>query len=76
MVALVIFVTLINCGAIMEQRRWVFYLEFARGALIFITAYHYFPHPTLLFLIWAVLIGGILYFSTLQKQYLQTIYGR
>lgn len=76
MVALVIFVTLINCGAILEQRRWVFYLEFARGALIFITAYHYFPHPTLLFLIWAVLIGGVLYFSTLQKQYLQTIYGR
>ncbi|SEJ30705.1 Sterol desaturase/sphingolipid hydroxylase, fatty acid hydroxylase superfamily [Dyadobacter sp. SG02] len=76
MVALVIFVTLINCGAILEQRRWVFYLEFARGALIFITAYHYFPHPTLLFLIWAALIGGVLYFSTLQKQYLQTIYGR
>lgn len=76
MVALVIFVTLINCGAILEQRRWVFYLEFARGALIFITAYHYFPHPTLLFLIWAVLIGGVLYFSTLQKQYLHTIYGR
>ncbi|PSL32821.1 sterol desaturase family protein [Dyadobacter jiangsuensis] len=76
MVALVIFVTLINCGAILEQRRWVFYLEFARGALVFITAYHYFPHPTLLFLIWAVLIGGVLYFSTLQKQYLQTIYGR
>ncbi|WP_353722047.1 sterol desaturase family protein [Dyadobacter sp. 676] len=76
MVALVLFVTLINCGAILEQRRWVFYLEFARGALVFITAYHYFPHPTLLFLIWAVLIGGVLYFSTLQKQYLQTIYGR
>ncbi len=76
MVALVIFVTLINCGAILEQRRWVFYLEFARGALIFVTTYHYFPHPTLLFLIWAVLIGGVLYFSTLQKQYLQTIYGR
>ena len=76
LVALVIFVTLINCGAILEQRRWVFYLEFARGALIFVTAYHYFPHPTLLFLIWAVLIGGVLYFSTLQKQYLQTIYGR
>lgn len=76
MVALVILVTLINCGAILEQRRWVFYLEFARGALIFVTAYHYFPHPTLLFLIWAVLIGGVLYFSTLQKQYLQTIYGR
>lgn len=76
MVALVIFITLINCGAILEQRRWVFYLEFCRGALIFIAAYHYFPHPTLLFLIWAVLIGGVLYFSTLQKQYLQTIYGR
>jgi len=76
MAALVIFVTLINCGAILEQRRWVFYLEFARGALIFITAYHYFPHPTLLFLIWTIVIGGVLYFSTLQKQYLQTIYGR
>ena len=76
MAALVIFVTLINCGAIMEQRRWVFYLEFARGALIFITAYHYFPHPTVLVLLWTTLIGGVLYFSTLQKQYLQTIYGR
>lgn len=76
MVALVIFVTLINCGAIMEQRRWVFYLEFARGALILVTAYHYFPHPTVLVSLWTTLIGCVLYFSTLQKQYLQIIYGR
>lgn len=31
---LTILITLINCGAIMEQRRWVFHLEFARAVVL------------------------------------------
>ncbi len=33
-----IILTLINCGSIMEQRQWVFHLEFARFVLIIIAA--------------------------------------
>ncbi|NMH27751.1 sterol desaturase family protein [Flavobacterium silvaticum] len=31
---LLILITLINCGALLEQRRWVYYLEYARIILI------------------------------------------
>jgi alkylglycerol monooxygenase len=76
MVALTIFVTLINCGAILEQRRWVFYLEFLRGVLIVMLTFHYFPHPTTFLCLSAVTTAGLAYFSSLQKQYLTIIYGR
>ncbi|RYU93528.1 sterol desaturase family protein [Emticicia agri] len=76
MVALFILITLINCGAIMEQRRWVFYLEFVRASLVTITTYYYFPSPTLTGMLILLLITGIAYFSSLQKQYLRLIYGK
>lgn len=76
MIALTIFVTLINCGAILEQRRWVFYLEFLRGVLIVMITFHYFPHPTTFLCLSAVTTAGLAYFSSLQKQYLTIIYGR
>lgn len=75
MVALCIVVTLINCGAILEQRRWVFYLEFVRGCLIGITTFYYFPHPTTVIFLIATVLGILLYFTSLQNQYLQLIYG-
>ncbi len=76
MAALFIVVTIINCGAILEQRRWVFLLELARGFLVAITTFYYFPHPTTFVFLSALTIGSLAYFSTLQKQYLNSIYGR
>lgn len=76
MIALFILVTLINCGAILEQRRWVFYLEFARASLVTITTFYYFPNPTLIGLSILLLIVSLAYFSNLQKLYLRLIYGK
>lgn len=33
-IATIILMTLINCGALLEQQRWIFYLETARAALL------------------------------------------
>jgi sterol desaturase/sphingolipid hydroxylase (fatty acid hydroxylase superfamily) len=76
MIALAIFVTLINCGAILEQRRWVFYIEFIRAVVMIMITFHFFPHPTTFLFLSSVTIGCLAYFSSLQKQYLSIIYGR
>lgn len=73
---LVIFVTLINCGAILEQRRWVFYLEFVRGTLIVLATFHYFPYPTVAVLLLSAIAATIMIFQPLQTRYLETVYGR
>jgi sterol desaturase/sphingolipid hydroxylase (fatty acid hydroxylase superfamily) len=74
--AMVILVTLINCGAILEQRRWVFYLEFVRGLLIILTTYYFFPNPTTIALFGGLTLCGLTWFTSLQRQYLQRLYGR
>ncbi|KAA0992298.1 sterol desaturase family protein [Dyadobacter aurulentus] len=76
LVALTIFVTLINCGAILEQRRWVFYIEFIRASLIVIITFYYFPHPTTFLFLSSLTIACLAYFSNLQNKYLSLIYGR
>jgi sterol desaturase/sphingolipid hydroxylase (fatty acid hydroxylase superfamily) len=76
MVAFFILITLINCGAILDQRRWVFYLEFARASLVTISTFFYFPSPTMIGMSILLLIVGLAYFSSLQKQYLRLIYGK
>ncbi|MFN0048746.1 MAG: sterol desaturase family protein [Cytophagales bacterium] len=62
-----IVLTLINCGAIMEQRQWVFHLEFARFVLIVAAAGFYdvrwiFPGVVILSIC-------LIYYSSLQKLY-------
>ena len=76
MTALFILITLINCGAILEQRRWVFYLEFVRASLVMIATFYYFPNPTLIVMTVFLFLFIIAYFSSLQKQYLRLIYGK
>jgi alkylglycerol monooxygenase len=73
--ALFLLITLINCGAILEQRRWVFYLEFARVFLLLIATFYYFPDPTSLGIAIVSGIGIAYYFSWFQRRYLRFIYG-
>ncbi|TLU99545.1 sterol desaturase family protein [Dyadobacter luticola] len=73
--ALIILVTLINCGAILEQRRWVFYLEFVRGLLIIFTTYYFFPHPTTIVLLGCLTFLSLAWFTSLQRHYLLKLYG-
>jgi alkylglycerol monooxygenase len=71
-----IFLTLINCGAIMEQKRWVFYLEFSRLALAGIAAVLMYPHSLL---VTSLLVAGSLllyYYERIKEYYLRLLYMR
>lgn len=73
--ALFILITLINCGALLEQRQWVLYLEMARVAVLWLALYGVLGSPMLIVLAY---IGGLslwAYFSLVQKRYFQLIYG-
>jgi len=68
--SLVTILTLINCGAIMEQKRWVFYMEYIRLAVLLYLPFYSMSHWQLKIsvIIFLVLIV-IAYYNTLQKNY-------
>ncbi len=70
-----IFLTLINSGAILEQRRWVFYLEYARLLVIFIAGYYCWPHTGLLWLV--AMVQTLVFYNkaAIQQHYLRLLYG-
>ncbi|MES2796645.1 MAG: sterol desaturase family protein [Bacteroidota bacterium] len=73
-----LFVTAVNCGAILEQKRWVFYLEIIRLLIVFVSFYEYFPIQTI-----NLAIGLAIYYllfdldlyKKANQQYLKYIYG-
>lgn len=74
LIALTILLTLINCGAIMEQKQWVFSLEFLRLLTVGISFVLTYPYTWLL--VSMLIVAGILarYFQTARSYYLQWIY--
>lgn len=69
-----ILLTLINCGAIMEQKQWIFYLEFSRllvAAIGIILLY-----PGLISITTTLLATTLViyYFNSISEYYLQLIY--
>jgi len=75
LVSLVIFLTLINTGAIMEQRRWVFYLEYARLLVVFATLYYYWTSPLLLLIFAIIQLPFFLRQGDIKRGYLRLLYG-
>ncbi|MBC7487325.1 MAG: sterol desaturase family protein, partial [Cytophagaceae bacterium] len=71
----VVLITLINCGAILEQRRWVFYLEFIRLLSVEILLIYFFPSVVSVLIVSVAVYGFLHYFSTLKKLYFKHIYG-
>jgi hypothetical protein len=71
---LFIIVTLVNCGAILEQKRWIFYLEYSRVFLFMTGALAYHPSVILLSCMAALIPVSIYYFNMLQRQYLYYVY--
>jgi hypothetical protein len=74
-IALIILVSLVNCGALLEQRRWIFYLEYIRFFLTFFIAYYHFKDFFNPYIISAIAFLVTVYFKTLNKQYLRLICG-
>lgn len=72
----IILTTLINCGAILEQRKWVFHVEFMRLTIVGLIIFAYFPAMVvalglLLFFVWSGL-----YYEHLRRRYLRLVYKR
>ena len=72
--SLFILLSVINTGAMIEQRSWIFSLDFFRLALIGIAIHSIYPSPAFA----AVYAGGLLlilvFYKTINTQYFQILY--
>jgi sterol desaturase/sphingolipid hydroxylase (fatty acid hydroxylase superfamily) len=71
---LFIIATLVNCGAILEQKKWIFYLEYSRVFLLLIGILIYYPSAILVSVFACLIPVSIYYFNLLQRRYLYYVY--
>lgn len=73
-IAALIFITLINCGALLEQKRWIYYLEQFRFIISILYIGYYLGEPTiaLIAIVLASVIGSKMNF---RQWFLKLIYG-
>ena len=71
---LIIIMTLVNCGAILEQKRWIFYLEYSRVFLLLVAMLISYPNAILLTVVAFLVPVSIYYFNLLQRRYLYLVY--
>lgn len=76
LISLGLLLTLINCGAIMEQKKWVFYLEFLRLLTVAIGAVIAYPAGWLSILLLLATLLLIRYFESIREHYLYWVYQR
>lgn len=72
--SLFILVSLINSGAILDQRRWIFYLEYIRLLLVMTAIAIIYPNNWVFSAIIAVWMLLIWYFRPIQRYYLKLLY--
>lgn len=73
-VALIILITLINCGALLQQRRWIYYVEFCRLLLVLVLAFGTIGNSLILAVALMFVIVAAESFEW-KKMYLRTVYG-
>ncbi len=66
--------TLINCGAIMEQKRWIYNLEFLRAFSLLAIAFQFQNHAILLAVVSIVAIATLIYYRPVKNRYLSLVY--
>ena len=69
-----IIVSLINSGAILDQRRWIFYLEYIRILLVMIAIVVFYPNNWAFSSIITALMLMIWYFRPIQRYYFKLLY--
>ncbi len=67
--ALFIILSVITTGAMLEQRRWIVYLEFCRLGLLGIFVYLCYPSYSISAIILVILAGLLLFCKTLSERY-------
>lgn len=69
-----IVVSVINSGAILDQRRWIFYLEYIRLLLVMVAIAVFYPNNLTYGGIIAALVIMIWYFRPIRRYYLKVLY--
>lgn len=71
---LLVLLTLINCGAIMEQKRWIFHVEGLRAFIFAAALCYYYPFILIKVLLAAAAIVFIARYRSLQNRYFASVY--
>jgi alkylglycerol monooxygenase len=69
-----IFISLINSGAMLDQRSWVFYLEAARMLIVVIAIGVFHPSSLLICILVVLMSFLLLFFRSVQKRYIAMLY--
>jgi len=69
-----IIISLINSGAILDQRRWIFYLEYSRLVLVMVAIGVFYPNSWTFVGIAAALLLMTWYFRPIRRYYFRILY--
>ena len=72
--SLFILVSLINSGAILDQRRWIFYLEYSRVILVMISVLVVYPNGWTTFGMLLATACLLVYFRRIRRYYFRVLY--
>ena len=75
LIALFVLLTLINCGAILEQRQWIFNLELARLVILWAFLYVTTGSPILIVVVYIGVLSWWAYQSIIRQYYFGFLYG-
>jgi sterol desaturase/sphingolipid hydroxylase (fatty acid hydroxylase superfamily) len=64
-----IILSVIVTGAMLEQKKWIFHLEFLRIGIVGYLTFSFFSNPLLLFSITLLGIGGLFFYQTIHSKY-------
>lgn len=73
-ISVLILLSVINTGAILEQRSWIFYLEFCRVGLVLSYIWWQFPHLTTAVSVLSISLVLLYYFRTMERHYKRLLY--
>lgn len=74
LLSLFIILSVITTGSMLEQRRWIFHLEFARLALVGILAWVSYPYFNLTVFLLSLSVVIILFYKTIGNRYYSYLY--
>lgn len=72
--SLFILLSVISTGAMIEQRRWIFHLDYIRFILLGANVYAYFPHPWILSTVVLALVMVLSFYRSIRSQYNHYLY--
>jgi len=69
LITLFIILSVIATGAMLDQKKWIFHLDFLRSIIIGYLSFSFFPNSLLLFVIILFGVIGVLFYQTIQSKY-------